>query len=377
MLKIFIRLVPILLIGFLFYTFGIKKDKHPKAIVEANIVSVYDWYGMLPPDVVTAFEKETGIRVRLDVFDNNEVLEAKLLASNSGYDVVFPTASPYVSRQIKAGIYQPLNKALLSNLKGLNAIIYEKMNIIDPGLVYAIPYYWGTLGIAMDKDKVQKILPHANLNHYDTLFKPENLAKLKTCGVSFLEEATDVIPLILHYLGLPSDSETTEDLKAATDHLLKLRPSIRRFSSSRFINDLVLGDTCIAQAWSGEAQKAEEEAKELGRTIIYIVPEEGTTLWIDCIAIPVGAPHPTNAHRFINFLLRPEIAAKITNYSKIPTVIEASLIMVDNDLRQNKAIYPKPDLMKKLRLDAPQTSEKSLNYDRLRTKAWTMIRLNR
>lgn len=377
MLKTIFHITITAFLGILFYSVIFVNNKHHHAIKEDNVVNVYDWYGMLPFDVINAFEKETGIRVRLDAFDNNEILEAKLLASNSGYDVVFPTASPYVSRQIRAGIYQPLNKKLLPNLKDINSIIHTKMNTIDPGLVYAIPYYWGTLGIAMDKAKVQKILPDVDLDSYEVLLNPQNLSKLKKCGVSFLEEATDVIPLVLNYLGKPSNSESLDDLKAATDHLLKLRPFIKRFSSSRFINDLVLGDTCIAQAWSGEVQKAEEEAKELGRTIIYVVPKEGTTLWIDCIAIPVGAHHPTNAHKFINFLLRPDNAAKITNYAKLPTSIETALPMVHKELRQNKAIYPKPELMAKLHLDAPQTSEKSLTYDRIRTKAWTMIRLNR
>jgi putrescine transport system substrate-binding protein len=344
---------------------------------EDAIVNVYDWYGMLPADIIQEFEKETGIRVRYDVYDNNEVLEAKLLASNSDFDVVFPTASPYVSRQIKVGIYQPLNKELLSNFKGVNKTITTHMNTVDPGMRYAIPYYWGTLGIAFDKDKVKARLPNVDLESYEILFNPENLKKLKSCGVSFLEEAIDVMPLIVAYLGRPSNSETVEDLKLTTEHLLKLRPSIKRFTSSRFMNDLVLGDVCIAQSWSGDAHQAERDAKELGRNIVYVVPKEGTTMWIDCMAIPVGSPHPINAHKFINFLLRPEICARITNKTKLPTVIDAALPLIDKDIQANKAIYPKPDVMKKLRLDAPQTSDASLKFDRERTKAWINIRLNR
>lgn len=355
----------------IYFLFSKQKDQ------EDAIVNIYDWYGMLPADIIQEFEKETGIHVRYDVYDNNEVLEAKLLASNSGYDVVFPTASPYVSRQIKVGIYQRLNKELLPNLKGSNKIITAHMDTVDPGMVYAIPYYWGTLGIAFDKDKVKARLPNVDLESYDMLFNPENLKKLKTCGVSFLEEATDVMPLVLNYLGRPSNSETKDDLKLTTEHLFKLRPSIRRFTSSRFMNDLVLGDVCIAQSWSGDAHQAEHDAKELGRNIVYVVPKEGTTLWIDCMAIPVGSPHPINAHKFINFLLRPEISARITNKTKLPTVIDAALPMIEKEIKNNKGIYPKPDVMKKLRLDTPQTSDESLKFDRERTKAWIKIRLNR
>lgn len=371
-MKLFIRiLIPSLVMLIIFFTLSHKKTH------EAAVVNVYDWYGMIPTEILHAFEKETGIRVRYDLYDNNEVLEAKLLASNSGYDVVFPTASPYVARQIKVGIYQQLNKELLPNLVHLNKTIVDQMHMVDPGMLYAVPYYWGTLGIAYDKDKLKERLPDADLESYEILFDPKNLEKLKTCGVSFLEEAIDVVPLVQAYLGASAGSENKEDLKNATGHLLKLRPHIRRFTSSRFINDLVLGDVCIAQAWSGDAQQAEDDAKELNRNIVYIIPKEGTTLWIDCMAIPVGSPHPTNAHKFINFLLRPEISAKITNKTKLPTTIDAALPMIDKKIRTNKAIYPNAEIMKKLYLNKPETSLESLAFDRERTKAWIDIRLKR
>ncbi len=341
-----------------------------------SVVNVYDWYEMLPTEILQQFEKETGIRVRYDVYDNNEILESKLLASNSGYDVVFPSASPYAARQIKIGIYQPLNKRLLPELKQLNPKISSLMEAIDPNMTYTIPYYWGTIGIAFDKDEIQKRLPNADLESYNVLLDPENLKKLKSCGVSFLEEATDVMPIVLNYLGRPANSESKADLKLATEHLLKLRPLIRKFTSSRFMNDLMLGEVCIAQAWSGEAHQAEQSAKELGRNILYIVPKEGTSIWIDCMAVPLGSPNPLNAHKFINFLLRPDISAKITNKTKLPTVVDASLPLINEDLKNNKSIYPNPDIMDKLRLDGTQTTDKSLKFDHKRTKAWINIRLN-
>jgi len=340
-------------------------------------VNVYDWYGMLSHEILRQFEEETGISVRYDLYDNNEVLEAKLLASNSGYDVVFPSASPYVSRQIEAGIYQPFDKSLLPNFKDFDPIIVEQMRFIDPDLTYSIPYYWGTIGIAFDADKISKLLPGAPQDSRDLLFNPENLKRLAPYGVSFLEEAIDVFPLILAYLGKDNDSTSPEDLELAYQHLLKLRPFIRRFTSSRFINDLVMGDVCIAQAWSGEAYQAIQEAKDVGRNIKYIIPKEGSTLWIDCIAIPVGAPHPKNAHTFINFLLRPDISAKISNEVFIPTIIQAGLDQVDPVIRNNPGLYPPREIMLKLRLDKPQKSEESIAYDKLRTRVWTKVRLNR
>ncbi len=344
---------------------------------EEACVNVYDWYGMLTREVIQQFENETGIRVRYDLYDNNEILEAKLLASNSGYDVVFPSASPYVSRQIAVGIYQPINKSLLTNLGKFDPFIERQMRIVDSELKYALPYYWGTVGIAFDVDKLNALLPGVSQDSYELLFNPENLKKLAPYGVSFLEEAIDVFPLVQNYLGKSRDSTDENDLEEAYQHLLKLRPYIKRFTSGRFINDLVMGDTCIAQGWSGEAQQAVEEAKDVGRNIKYIIPKEGSILWIDCIAIPVGAPHPHNAHLFINFLLRPDISAQITNHNNNPTAIEESYKLVDEHIRSNPNIFPPKKVKAKLFLGKPQTDEKSMNYDRLRTRTWAKVRLNR
>ncbi|MBY0462173.1 MAG: extracellular solute-binding protein [Alphaproteobacteria bacterium] len=367
--KVSVIVVFIALIGWRF-------TKHSSLNHEDAYVNVYDWYGMLSNDILRQFEKETGIHVRYDLYDNNEVLEAKLLASNSGYDVVFPSASPYVARQIAAGVYQPLNKSLL-NIQELDPVIMQKMKIIDPDMSYAIPYYWGTLGIAFDVDRINELLPGISHDSYDLLFNPENLKRLAPYGISFLEEATDVFPLILSYIGKDRDSIMPEDLDSAYQHLLKLRPYIRRFASSRFVNDIVMGDSCIAQGWSGEAHEAIREAKELGRNIKYIVPKEGTTVWVDCLAIPVGAPHPKNAHIFINFLLRPDISAKITNNILIPTTVVASLKLIDENIKNDPSIYPLKETMLKLHLDKPQKDAKSMEYDKLRTRTWAKVRLNR
>lgn len=367
--------IGIILIGVLCYRLLLSQQN--MLTDEKPIVNICDWYGMLTPDIIQEFEKETGIQVQHDVFDNNEVLEAKLLASNSGYDVVFPTASPYVMRQIHVGIYQKLNKELLSNFQDLNTLITKQMKEIDPELAYAIPFYWGTLGMLIDLDKVQKIDSSLELDSYNLIFNEKNLIKLKKVGVSFLEEAVDVIPLAQLYLGKDPQLETEKCLKEAVMHLKKLRPYIKRFTSTRFMNDVILGDIAVAQAWSGEAHQVKEEAKQMKRRIIYTIPKEGAILWIDCIAIPKGAPHPKNAHKLINFLMRPDIAARITNHTKIPTAMNKAQAFVDQAILNDRTIYPPLEVMQKLFMIKHDMTPKGLFFDRERTKLWTEIRLNR
>lgn len=344
-------------------------------IDNTNVVNVYDWYGNLSKEILDQFEKETGIKVRYDVYDSNEILEAKLLATNSGYDVVFPSASPYVARQIQAGVYHKLDKKLLPNLKDLHSSITKQMDNVDKGMQYAIPYYWGTLGIVMDIDKVSKLIPNAQNMGYELIFNPKNLEKLAGCGVSFLEEPVDVFPLLLAYLGKDRESEDLEDLELVFNHLLKLRPYIRRFTSSRFINDLLVGDVCIVQAWSGEIQRAQELLKELGRKLVYVTPKEGTTLWIDCMTIPKGALHYKNAHAFINFLLRPDISAKVINHSSLPTTVQKSYKYVNEQIKNDPSVFPPKQIFSKLHLDKPCTSGNCQVYDRKRTRMWAHVKL--
>ncbi len=343
---------------------------------EKGVVNVYCFYGMIPPAVIKQFEQETGIRVRFDIYDNNEILEAKLFATNSGYDVVLPTCPPYVGRQIAAGVYQPLDKSLLTNLGPLEPIIVEKMQSVDPGLIYTVPYYWGTVGMAFDYHKVKKILPEVDLESHDLIFNPENLRRLATYGISFFEEAIDVFPLILLYLGKNPNSDDRKDLELAYEHLKKIRPFLRRFTSSRFINDLVMGDVCLTQAWSGEAYQAILEAKEFGLDLRYVTPKEGAGLWIDCFAIPNGAMNPKNAHAFINFLLRPEIAAQITNQVYLPTTVLSSLILVDPYLRNHPAIFPPQNRIKRLGLYQLPSHKSTASYERERNRLWAKIRLS-
>jgi len=269
---------------------------------EDNYVNVYCWYGLIDAETIREFENETGITVRLDAYDNNEVLEAKLLASNSGFDVVFPSATPYVAWQIQAGVYQKLDKNLIPNIGGLDPVVVRWMRAVDKDLVYSIPYFWGTIGIIYNKDVLREVFPNGFVQNLSLLFDPTNLKKLKKYGISLLEEGVDVIPFALMYLGENPNSASSEDIDVAARHLMKMRPYIKRFTSSRVVNDIVLGDTAIALVWSGEAQEAIRDAKEQGKNIEYFIPPEGSIAWIDAMAIPRGAPHPKNAHAFINFL---------------------------------------------------------------------------
>lgn len=351
-----------------------KQGRQPTPKVdEERYVNVYNWYGMIPDDVIHQFEEETGIKIRYDLYDNNEIVEAKLFSGNSGYDIVFPSASPYIERQAQAGIYQELNKELLPNLKNVDPAVYEQMRAVDPDLLYSIPYYWGTFGFAFVEEEIDKRLPNAPKSSYRMLFDPDIVKHFSGCGVTYLDEAVDVYPAMLAYLGRDPHSDSLEDLNAAQNQLLKLRPHISRFSSSRFVNELVAGESCMAQAWSGEAHLAQERANEVGKkiTIRYVVPEEGGSMWIDAIIIPKDAPHPTNAHRFINFLLRPDVSASIANDTRIAVAVTEAKKLIDKKIVDDPTIYPKPQTMVKLRLDKSQSAE----YDRIRTRSWTQFRV--
>ena len=353
----------------LYFIPSIEKD-------EGKYVNVYCWYGLIDAETIEEFEEETGITVRLDSYDNNEVLEAKLLASNSGFDVVFPTVTPYVSWQIQAGIYQKLDRSLIPRIKEIDPFVIKLQKDIDKDVNYAIPYFWGTIGIVYNKDILDKVFPDGFAQNLSLMFNETNLAKLSKFGISLLEESVDVIPFALLYLNKNPNSDSYEDLDLAAKHLMKMRPYIKRFTSAKVVNDLIMGDTAIALVWSGEAQQAIQEAKEQGKNIEYFVPPEGGLVWIDTMAIPKGAPHPKNAHTFINFLLKPHIAARICqNTLHGVSVINAKNYLPVNILK-NEGIYPGKNLLKKLFLNNPPQTVKEQDYERERTRIWAKIRLN-
>jgi putrescine transport system substrate-binding protein len=361
-----IAIVSIIILWGIISFFSKPAQKSPTG--EAPYLNVYNWYGMIPETILRQFETETGIRIRYDLYDNNEILEAKLLAGKSGYDIVFPSACPYIERQIRAGVYQKLDKSKLVNFHHLDPEFSDRMQIIDPGLVYSIPFFWGTFGFAYVEEVILARMPNAPLTSYRMLFDPEVVSKFKSCGVTLLDEAVDVYPAIMAYLGLDPQSSDINDLKAAQEQLLKARPHISRFLGQRFASELVSGEVCLTQAWSGDVQAAAEQAKESKRktTIRYVIPEEGGTLWIDAICIPKDAPHPENAYLFINFLMRPEISAAITNDMLFPIANKDALRLIKKEIRNNRTLYPEPSVFKRLKLDKIQNPR----YEEIRTRYW-------
>jgi putrescine transport system substrate-binding protein len=342
------------------------------ASADDKVLHVYNWSDYIAPDTVDNFTKETGIKVVYDVYDSNETLEAKLLAGKSGYDIVVPSNS-FLAKQIKAGVYQPLDKSKLPNWKNLNPDLMKTLEISDPGNKYAIPYLWGTIGIGYNVDKVKKALgDNAPVDSWDLVFKPENIAKLKGCGVSFLDSPTEIIPAALHYLGYKPDSQDPKELKAAEALFLKIRPSITYFHSSKYISDLANGNICVAIGYSGDIYQAKSRAEEAknGVNVLYNIPKEGAGAFFDTVAVPKDAENSDGAMQFINFLLKPEVIAGISNAVSYPNGNAAATPMVDESIRNDPGIYPTDEVMKKLYAfpDLPAKVQREM------TRSWTKIK---
>jgi len=348
-------------------------DAAPAGGSEDKVLNIYNWSDYIAEDTIANFEKETGIKVRYDVFDSNEVLEAKLLAGNTGYDIVVPSAH-FVARQIQAGIFQPLDKAKLPNYKNLDADAMKVLAGYDPGNQYIIPWMWGTTGIGYNVAKIKERMPDAPVDSWKMLFDPAIVSKFKDCGVVMLDASSEVFPTALRYLNLPTDSQSAEDLAKVEELVMKLRPSIKYFHSSQYINDLANGEICLVLGWSGDVFIARDRAAEAnnGNEIAYSVPREGALMWFDTMAIPKDAPHADNAHKFIDYILRPEVVAAITNYVNYPNANAASLPYVNDDIKNDESVYPNPETKKNLFPNVVNTPE----FDRLATRAWTRIKTN-
>ena len=315
-----------------------------------NVVHVYNWSDYIAEDTIENFEKETGIKVIYDVFDSNEVLEAKLLSGRSGYDVVAPT-SEFLARQVKAGVFMPLDKSRLPNWQHLNKDLLKQLQEHDPDNTYAMPYMWGTTGFGYNPDKVKEILgDKAPVDSWALVMDPENMKKLSKCGVAFQDSATEMMPVALSYLGLDPNSTKAADYRKAEKALLAVRPYVRYFHSSRYISDLANGEICVAVGWSGDVYQAADRAEEAGNgvNINYSIPKEGSGLWFDMLAIPKDAAHVENAHRFLNYLMKPEVIASISNYVAYANPNDAATPLLDPDIRNNPGIYPDAETRKKL-----------------------------
>ncbi|MTZ13412.1 extracellular solute-binding protein [Pseudomonas sp. JL972] len=345
------------------------------AQAQEKVLHVYNWSDYIAEDTLENFTKETGIKVVYDVFDSNEVLEAKLLAGSSGYDVVVPS-NPFLAKQIKAGVFQKLDKSKLSNWENLDKSLLKALDPSDPGNQYAIPYMWGTIGIGYNVDKVKAVLgDNAPVDSWDLVFKPENIEKLKACGVSFLDSPTEILPAALHYLDYAPDSGKADELKKAEELFMQIRPHVAYFHSSKYISDLANGESCVAIGYSGDIYQAKARAEEAknGVNVGYKIPKEGAGSFFDMVAIPADAKNVENAHVFINYLMKPEVMASITDYVQFPNANAASTPLVAEAIRTDPGIYPSQEVLQKL-YTFPDLDPKT---QRAMTRSWTKIKSGR
>ncbi|HWJ07089.1 MAG TPA: polyamine ABC transporter substrate-binding protein [Steroidobacteraceae bacterium] len=346
----------------------------PGAATGPASLNVYNWSDYIDPAVLEQFRKETGITVNYDVFDSNEVLETKLLTGKSGYDIVVPSAY-FLERQVAAGVFAPIDAARLPNLKNLDPEITAQAARHDAGNAHSVVYMWGTTGIGYDAAKVKAILPDAPVDSWKLVFDPAILARFKDCGVSMLDDPTDMVATALLYLGKDPNSEAPADLAAAEKLLLSIRPYLRTIHSSQYIDQLANGELCIAVGYSGDILQARDRAEEAGKPIeiAYSIPKEGALLWFDTLAIPADAPHPDNAYKFIDFLLRPEVAAANSNFVMYANPNAAATPLLDEGLRDDPGIYPTPEVKARLRANLAKSPE----FTRELNRTWTRFTTGR
>lgn len=347
------------------------------AAIGGETLHVFNWSDYMnegPGGPVDVFEQKTNIDVTYDVFDSNEVLEAKLLSGKTGYDIVFPSNN-FIGRQINAGVFQKLDRSKLSNFKHLDKNILRVLEIVDPGNKYSIPYMWGSTGIGYNINKVKQAFgdEKAPIDSWDLVFKPEYAAKLKDIGLVMLDDPSEILSATLHYLGLDPNSLNPKDYTdKALPLLMSIRPYIKYFHSSLYINDLANGDIGVVVGWSGDILQARDRADEAGAgvKIAYYIPKEGAATWYDMMAIPADADNVDNAHKFLDFLMEPKVIAGITNYVAFPNANADAMQYVDESIRNDPGIYPSEETMKGLftmKVMPPKIS-------RVRTRVWTKLK---
>jgi putrescine transport system substrate-binding protein len=338
---------------------------------EEKVVNVYNWSDYIDPSVIEDFQKETGITVKYDVFDSNEVLETKLLAGSTGYDIVVPSAS-FLERQIKAGVFQKLDRSKLPNLKNMDTEITQRVALHDPGNEHSVNYLWGTSGVGYNEDKIKAAMPDAPVDSFAMFYDPKVVSKFKDCGVSILDAPSEVVGTVLIYLGKDANSEKPEDLAAAEKVLTSIRPYIKYINSSKYIEDLANGEICLALGWSGDVLQARDRAVEAanGVKVKYLIPKEGAVMFFDMLAIPADAKHVKNAYLFIDYLMRPDVAAKNSNFVNYANSNAASFSMINEDIRNDRGVYPSDEVKAKL---VPDLAE-SAAFTRLLTRSWTRFK---
>jgi putrescine transport system substrate-binding protein len=335
-------------------------------------LNVYNWSDYIAKDTIANFEKQSGIKVRYDNYDSDDTLQAKLFSGNSGYDIVVPTTN-YAGRQIAAGMFAPLDKTKIPNLKYLDPSLMALVAGADPGNQYAVPWAFGTTGLGYNVDKARQLLgPNVPLDSWDVLFKPENIAKLKSCGVSVLDAPDQMFAATLHYMGRDPMSTKPSDYRDALEVLKKIRPYITQFSSSGYINDMVGGDVCFAFGWSGDVTIARHRAEEAKKPykIQYFIPKGGAPIWFDVMVIPKDAQHQDAAAQWINYIETPQVHAAITSQVYYPSANLEARKYVDKSVADDPAVYPPADVVKTLFLLKPLP----LDILRLQTRLWTQFK---
>ncbi|MCP1444821.1 putrescine transport system substrate-binding protein [Pseudomonas sp. GGS8] len=333
---------------------------------------LYNWFGFIAPETPKEFEQETGTRMHMDAFDSAEIMQSKLMAGHTGYDVVVATSN-VLPGLIQAGLLQPLDRDQLSNLSHIDPDILSQVAVNDPGNRYAVPYLWGTTGIGYDADKVKAALgDNAPVNSWDLIFKEENISKLQSCGVAMLDSPSEIISIALHYLGLPGNSRNPDDYQKAQALLLKIRPYVLYFDSSKIDADLADGNICVVVGWANGALAAQaiNEKANTGRKIHYSLPREGALVWSENLVLLKDAPHPKEGMAFINYMLRPEIIAKTSNHTLYPNANKDATEFVEQKLRDNPWIYPDKKTIATLIPLEPLP----LKLERIRTRIWTKVK---
>jgi putrescine transport system substrate-binding protein len=335
-------------------------------------LNLYIWSDYLAPDTIANFEKRTGVKVHVSYFETNETLESRILTGNSGFDVVVPTA-PYLQRQIGSGAYLPLDKKKLGNLANLDPKLMARVAQNDPGNAHAVIYAWGTYGLGYNEKMVAQALPNTPLNSWRLIFDPAYASKLAKCGISTLDAPAGVIRLVLRYLRKDPSAPTPQDLAEAEAVLNKIRPFIRTIDSTNIAQAMANGDVCLALGYNGDFVQARKRAREAnnGVAIGFVIPEEGSLLWFDMLAIPRDAPNAANAHRFIDYLLEPEVIASVTNFIGFANANSRATPLLDPSIVSDPIVYPPPDEQRRLFVQTEDSPEQS----RAITRIWQRFKV--
>jgi putrescine transport system substrate-binding protein len=332
-----------------------------------KVLNLYIWSDYLAANTLSDFEKQSGIKVHVAYFDTNETLETKLLAGSSGYDIVVPTAS-YFERQIRAGVYLPLDKSKLPNLKNMDPQLMSKVALHDPDNAHGIIYTWGTNGIGYNEKMIKALMPDAPLDSWRLVFDPAVASKVAKCGISVLDSPAEMMRAVYNYLGKDPNSQSADDLALADAVLSKIRPYIRNINSSEYIEALANGDLCIAVGYNGDVMQARDRAREAnkGIDIKYVVPKEGSILWFDMLAIPKDAPDPDSAYAFMNYIMTPQVIADISNFKRYANGNVASQPLVQAAVKDDPGIYPPPEQRQKLAVQLADSADQT----RAITRVW-------